>query len=183
MTRFAKVALVAALGKNREIGKGGALPWHLPEDLKFFRDLTRGHPVVMGRKTYESIGRLLPGRPNWIVSRTPAALRLPEGGYAAGTLSEALAGAREKSDEDGPVFVIGGGQIYQEALPFADLLFLTRVDVDVAGADAFFPAWVAEHAGDAQPWRLAHSRVGQSLPAHTYETWERADKPLSPGRG
>ena len=126
------IALVAALARNRVIGADNRLPWHLSEDLQRFKALTLGHPVVMGRRTFESIGRPLPGRRNLVVSRDAA---FSAGGSEAfGSLSAALAacGAAET------VFVIGGAQIYALALPLARRLHLTEIDADFAG-DAYFP--------------------------------------------
>lgn len=127
------ISLIAAIDRNRVIGAGNRLPWHLPEDLKYFKKTTQGHPVVMGRKTYESIGRLLPGRENRIVSRQPG-YRV-EGAQVFNDLRAACAGS-------GEIFVIGGAQIYKEALPLADRLYLTELDAEFEG-DAYFPAWDA----------------------------------------
>lgn len=136
-----EVTLVAAMARNRVIGDRGGMPWHLPADLKHFRAVTTGHPVVMGRRTYASIGRALPKRLNIVISRS--APRLPEGVLVAGSLEEAigLAGADR-------VMVIGGGQIYRQALPRADRMELTLIDAVVDG-DTRFPAWAASQ------WRLA----------------------------
>ncbi|MCA1780414.1 MAG: dihydrofolate reductase, partial [Xanthomonadaceae bacterium] len=113
------VTLVAAMTRGRVIGREGVMPWHLPADLRHFRALTMGHPVIMGRRTFESIGRALPGRTNVVVSRTrkqwPAEVRAVE------SLEAALAGAADS----GPPMVIGGGQVYQLALPLAQRMELT----------------------------------------------------------
>jgi len=128
--------LIAALAANRVIGRGNELPWHLPEDLRRFKALTMGHPVIMGRKTFESIlARLkkpLPGRRNLVISRTLTSV--PEGAELFGSLESAFA-ACQISDE---VFVIGGEQIYALALPLADCLQLTEIASEVEG-DAYFP--------------------------------------------
>lgn len=134
-----RVHLIAALAANRVIGAGGKMPWHLSEDLKRFKRLTLGHPVVMGRKTWDSIGRPLPGRTNVVVSRSLPAL---EGAVVARSLDEALSRCGDAAD----VFVIGGGEIYREALPRADVLDLTLIGRDFEG-DARFPAW------DPREWR------------------------------
>jgi dihydrofolate reductase len=143
-----EITLIAALSRDFGIGGQGKLPWHIPEDLKRFRARTRGHPVVMGRKTFESIGRALPERPNWIITRTPAAVRtdLPGDIRVTDSLESALEEARAWAGERGlgEVFVIGGGEIYSQALPWADRLDLTEVEVELgARADAFFPRWEA----------------------------------------
>jgi dihydrofolate reductase len=134
--RTPTLTLIVARARNGVIGRGGALPWHLPEDLKRFKALTLGHPVVMGRKTWDSIlarnGKPLPGRRNIVVSRQ-AGFSAP-GGEAAGSLDAALALCA-----DAPVvFVIGGAQIYAEALPRAQCVELTEIDADVEG-DAVMP--------------------------------------------
>lgn len=122
------------MGRDRAIGKAGALPWRVPEDLKRFKALTTGHAVIMGRKTFESIGRPLPNRRNLVVTRT--APRLPEGVEACASVEEAIARARQTDPEP---MVIGGEQIYRDALPLATHLHLTVIDQHVEGCDAFFP--------------------------------------------
>jgi len=118
--------MIAAVGRNRELGRGNELLWHIPEDLKRFKALTLGHPVIMGRKTFESIGKPLPGRTNLVVSRS------------ALSLEDALAQAKKLDKEE--VFIIGGAQIYEQALPYADRLYLTLIE-DTKEADAFFPEY------------------------------------------
>lgn len=128
-----RISMVAAMAANRVIGKDNQLLWRLPEDLKRFKSITMGSPVVMGRKTYESIGRLLPGRTNVILSRDPAFA--VEGAKVFTSLDAALAAL---ANEHAEVFVIGGGEIYRQALPRADRLYLTEIDAEYEG-DAFFP--------------------------------------------
>jgi dihydrofolate reductase len=127
------ITLVAAMAANRAIGLDGQMPWHLPRELKHFRETTMGKPIVMGRKTWESIGRALPGRQNLVVTRNPR-LEAP-GCDVAGSLREAVKMAA--GDE---VMIIGGGQLYAEALPMADRMVLTRVDCEPE-ADTWFPEW------------------------------------------
>lgn len=131
------ISLIAAMARNRVIGAGGKMPWHLPEDLKSFKKITNGHPVIMGRKTFDSIGKPLPGRTNFVVTRDQS-LRL-DGCRVASSLDEALAraGAVDVPGHE-EVCVIGGGEIYRQALPSADRLYLTVIDRDFEG-DAFFP--------------------------------------------
>ncbi len=129
---MAIISLIAAVAKNRVIGRGNQLPWKLPEDLRRFRHLTLGHPVIMGRKTFESLGKPLPGRANIVVSRSMGPLPNVDV-YAS--LETAL-GAASRMDES--VFVIGGGEIYAQALPHAARLHLTEIRADFAG-DAQFP--------------------------------------------
>jgi dihydrofolate reductase len=130
--------LVVAVGPNGEIGRAGGIPWRLPEDLRHFKAATLGHAIVMGRKTFESIGRPLPGRRNIVVSRDRAFA--PEGVETFASLDEALVAARRTDPEPR---VIGGGEIYALALPLATELLVTHVSAeaagDLAGSDAFFP--------------------------------------------
>ena len=129
-----RITLIAAVAKNRVIGAGNALPWRLPGDLKRFKALTLGHPVIMGRKTWESLGRPLPGRTNIVVSRS-SELAVP-GARLVGSLAEALAEAAAMPGDE--VFIIGGAEIYRLALPLAQRLQLTEIDQDFAG-DVHFP--------------------------------------------
>jgi dihydrofolate reductase len=132
-----KVSLVAAIARGDVIGTGASIPWHIPEDLAFFRDLTMGHAVVMGRRTWDSLPvrfRPLPGRRNIVVTRNPA--WSTKGAERAASLDEAL-GLLDGSAE---VFVIGGSEIFAAALPRADALVLTELELDVEG-DVFFPQW------------------------------------------
>lgn len=132
-----KVALVAAVARGGVIGRDGGLPWRLPEDLAHFREVTMGHPVVMGRKTWESLPagfRPLPGRRNLVVTRNPA--WNGEGAERADSLEEALALVEDAER----VSVIGGGELFAAALPIADELLLTEIELEVDG-DTFFPPW------------------------------------------
>ena len=129
--------IIVAIADNNAIGRDNALLWHISEDMKFFRRTTSGFPVIMGRKTYESIGRPLPKRTNIVVSRGASA---PEGTLLAGSLDEAYRLADEAS-VPGPSrsFVMGGGQIYAQAMQSADRLIVTHVHTVIEDADTFFP--------------------------------------------
>ena len=130
-----KVSLIAAMDRNCAIGKGGALPWHLPDDLKRFKALTVGKPILMGRKTGQSLGRALPGRLNLVLTRSG---QVPfDGMQAVASLEQ----ARRIAAGDGAIelCVIGGGEVYALTLPIATHLHMTLVDTDVSGGDAFFP--------------------------------------------
>ncbi|HTT39574.1 MAG TPA: dihydrofolate reductase [Burkholderiales bacterium] len=153
------VSLIVAMDRNGVIGRQGKVPWRLPADLKRFRTLTMGHHILMGRKTWESIGRPLPGRTNIVVTRNRA--------YSApgATVAPSLHAALELARDDAETFVIGGGEIYREALPLADRVYMTRVQAEYPG-DTFFPHlepadWQAatreQHAAqDGQPaWEFA----------------------------
>ena len=132
-----KVSLLAAVARNGVIGRDGTGPWHLPEDLARFRELTTGHAVVMGRKTWDSLPdrfRPLPDRRNVVVTRSPD--WAAQGAERAGSLREAF----QRLEGETRIFVIGGAEIYAAALPFADELLLTELDVEIAG-DTSFPEW------------------------------------------
>jgi dihydrofolate reductase len=138
MNRKITVSLIAAVAENGVIGRAGAMPWRLPSDLRRFKALTVGKPVVMGRKTFESLGKPLAGRPNYVVSRQPGFR--PEGVRVAPTLDAALILAAEEARAagDDEVMVIGGGEIYADAIGLADRLYITHVEVRPEG-DARFP--------------------------------------------
>lgn len=141
-----RISLIAAVARNGVIGRDGALPWHIPDDLRRFKALTMGHAMIMGRRTFESIGRLLPGRRTVVVSRRPG-YGIP-GARVAASLEDALAITADETE----VFIVGGGAIYSLALPCADRLLLTDVDLEPEG-DAVFPP--VDRAG----WReLARTR-------------------------
>jgi dihydrofolate reductase len=130
------ISLIAALDDNNGIGKANGLPWKIPEDSTYFRTVTTGHPVIMGRKTYESMGRLLPNRQNFIVTREEGFS--VDGAVVTHTLEEAVEQANKLGDEE--VFIIGGGQIYKEAIEkgLADRLYITKIKGDY-GCEVFFP--------------------------------------------
>lgn len=149
-TPRAPLALIVAMAHNGVIGKSGALPWHIPEDLKHFRRVTTGHAIIMGRTTHVSIGKPLPNRRNIVVSRS--ASFAAEGCEVAHTLDEAIALARQTDPE--PV-IIGGAAVYEEALPFVTRMYLTEVQRDVDG-DVRFPDF------DRSAWREVERRPGES---------------------
>lgn len=130
-----RISLIAAVAANNVIGRAGKLPWHLPDDLKRFKRLTMGKPIIMGRATYESIGRPLPGRQNIVLSR--------DAGYLAPgcTAVDSVRAALSAADGAEEVMVIGGSGVYEQFLPIAERIYLTRILADVEG-DTFFPALV-----------------------------------------
>jgi len=142
MSAMTNLTIIVATDSSNGIGINNTLPWHLPEDLAHFKRLTSGHPIIMGRKTFDSIGRPLPNRRNIVISRN--ADWRHEGVERVGSLQEALALVAG----DGDAFVIGGGQIFEQALPLVDRLVITRIDRTYE-CDAFFPV-LAEGA-----WREA----------------------------
>ncbi len=131
----ATLELVVAVSENDVIGRANALPWHLPADLRRFRQITLGHTVLMGRKTHESIGKALPGRVNLILTRSPSFVA--EGCRIVGSVREAAL----ESGPDSVLMVIGGAQIYRECLPLAARIHLTIVHTAIADGDAFFDGW------------------------------------------
>jgi dihydrofolate reductase len=159
-----RISLIVAMSRNAVIGKDNRLPWHLPADLKRFKELTMGHTIVMGRKTWASIGRPLPGRRSVIVSRNPDFHA--DGAVVAHTLDAALAA----SPDDNEIFIIGGEQIFRLAMPHANRIYLTIVQADVEG-DTFMPAI------DPGQWRKTFSEahaVSESNPlAWQFEIHER----------
>lgn len=157
------LSLVVAASENNVIGKDNKLPWHLPDDLKRFKALTRGHPVIMGRKTYESIGRALPGRLNIIVSNTLETA--PTGTVLANSLSAALDLAKD-SDE---AFIIGGAKLFEIGLSLAEKLYLTRVHANIQG-DVLLP-----EIGDEwkETCREHHKKDTEHAYAFTFIDFER----------
>lgn len=157
------ITIIAAVAQNGVIGDKNTLLWHISEDMRHFRRVTSGHPVVMGRKTFESIGRPLPQRTNVVITRSD---RTFEGSLRAGSLEEAI--AMLPADEE--IFIIGGAQIYREALPVADRMVLTVVERDYEG-DTSFPEW------EPGEWRLTSSERyerGENFDApFRFETYER----------
>ncbi|HHQ4761933.1 type 3 dihydrofolate reductase [Aeromonas veronii] len=161
-----KISMIAALAKKQVIGKNNLMPWHMPADLAHFKRVTLGKPVLMGRKTFESIGRPLPGRRNLVISRNPD--YQAEGIEVVGSVEAALALLAGSSVEE--LMVIGGGHLYAEMLPSADCLYLTRIDLAVEG-DTRFPAF-----DDGQWQRIAcesHPADEKNPHPYSFETWQR----------
>jgi len=150
-----RLSVIVAMSRNRVIGANGAIPWHLPEELKRFKSVTMGHHIVMGRKTWESIGRPLPGRTTVIVSRQPG-YSVP-GAKTAHSLDAAVAACGDDSE----IFVIGGAELYAQALPRANRLYLTTVDAEIPG-DTAMPAF------DAGDWREVSSMSFAPDERHRY---------------
>ena len=128
------ISLILSVGRNNEIGRGNDLIWHFHADMKFFRETTTGNTVIMGRKTFESLPKVLPNRKNIVIS-TDKDLKI-EGAWVVHSVEEALEAAKDDN-----IFVIGGGKIYAEFLPLADKIYLTEIDAQCPDADTFFPAF------------------------------------------
>ncbi|MGC6481405.1 MAG: type 3 dihydrofolate reductase [Porticoccaceae bacterium] len=156
-----KIALVVAVSQNNVIGRDNQLPWHLPEDLQYFKSVTMGKPILMGRKTFDSIGRPLPGRKNIVITRD---LEWDaEGVEVVHGVDDALAAGADacavaNSDE---IMIIGGAQIYRDCLPIADRLYLTRVEAEIEG-DAFFPDI------DIKQWQKIAEKTPKEIDKYSY---------------
>lgn len=146
-----KLSIIAALSRNRVMGKKNTLPWYLPEDLKRFKKLTTGHPIIMGRKTYKSIGKPLPNRTNIIITRDINFKA--EGCLVTHSLPKALEQAKT-SPGNLEIFIIGGGEIYKQTLDLADKLYLTVIEQDIEG-DVYFPDF-------ADFKKIIHQEEGES---------------------
>ncbi|MFO7275042.1 MAG: dihydrofolate reductase [Symbiobacteriaceae bacterium] len=164
------ITLVAAMGRNRVIGREGRLPWRLPAEMRHFRRTTMGQVVVMGRKTYESIGGPLKGRTNIVLTRDPD-FRAP-GCEVRHSVAELLQDPR-------PLFVIGGAEVFRQLLPCADEMILSRIDADFEG-DAFFPAW-AEDEWEVVS-RTPHPRDAENPHDFVIEHYRRVKHPGRAGR-
>ncbi|TSC61823.1 MAG: dihydrofolate reductase [Parcubacteria group bacterium Gr01-1014_48] len=155
--------MIAAIGaKTRALGKNNDLLWRISDDLKRFKKITLGHPVIMGSKTYESIGRLLPKRTNIVLSHDPAYQVL--GAIVVHSLQDALAQAKKESPDE--IFIIGGGQVFASALPFTDKLYLTLVEDDALG-DVYFPDYSKFNK------RVFEEKHPKETPPYTYVELER----------
>lgn len=162
------LSLIVAVDEQGAMGKDNQLPWHLPADLAFFKKHTLGKPVLMGRRTWESLGRKLPGRLNIVLSSLD--LELPEGVLLYGQLPLAIARMKEEPVEE--AFVIGGSRMFSDTLPALDRMYITRVRTVVDAADTFFPMV------DYSDWKLtfeeAHEPDEKNKFAYTFQIWERA---------
>jgi dihydrofolate reductase len=162
------LSAIVAIAENNAIGKDNKLPWHLPEDLKFFKRTTMGKPVLMGRKTFESLGKPLPGRLN-VVLTTRKEFAAPEGVLVFNNLAEGIA-AMERDDPD-EAFIIGGGEIFREAMAEIDRIYMTRVKTTIEDADAFFPE--IDHSHWKLVWEEAHEKDEKHAYDFTFQQLER----------
>ena len=166
-----KNSIIVAISDNNVIGKDNALLWRLSADMRFFKEKTTGHHIIMGRKTFESLGnKLLPNRTSIVISRN-ADYQLPEGGILATSIENAIAKVKDETE----AFFIGGEQIYKSALPFVDTLYITRVHHTFDG-DAFFPEI------DKSQWKLVssehHKAEEKNEYDYTFETYQRINTNL-----
>ena len=166
-----KISLIVAMGENRVIGVGGKIPWHLPADFKRFKEVTTGHPIVMGRRTFESIGKSLPGRTNIVITRDANYQRE---GIVTVTSPDAAITAATSAPDDDEMFVIGGAEIYKLFLPRAERIYLTKV-YGAFGGDAFFPEL------DESEWELIfeeqHSLDEKNAFPFVFQLYERKKLP------
>ncbi len=158
--------MVVAASENNVIGIKGELPWHLPEDLKFFKQKTQFKPVLMGRKTFESLGRALPNRLNIVLSGGEP--QLPEGVLLFHSIDEAVKTLEERKVEE--VCIIGGGQIFEQAMNIADTIYITRVHTTIEAGDAFFPE--IDHTHWKLVWEEAHEADDKHKYAYTFQQYE-----------
>lgn len=185
------ISAIVAIARNNAIGKNGGMIWHLPEDLKHFKRTTLGKPIIMGRKSYDSLGKPLPGRPNLVISRqfktleigaptsifkdmedigdaAPATKAIKEGPFLFHSIEDSIKAASNMAHELGvdEIFITGGGEIYKQTLPITQRLYLTVIDRDYDG-DAFFPElhW--------DEWKIVHEDRREGDPAYTFFTLER----------
>ncbi len=164
------LSFIAAVSENNAIGKHNSLPWHLPEDLKFFKRITTGKPVIMGRKTYESLGKPLPGRLNIVLSGNPE-LALPEGVLRFDDINAAVDKLQNENIEE--AFIIGGGKIFETCMPMADRMYITRVHADIKDADTFFP--VVDHTHWRLVWEENHNADEKHLYSYSFQKFERVE--------
>lgn len=162
---YPKVTFIVAAAENNAIGKGNQMPWHLPNDFKYFKAKTMDHSIIMGRKTFESIGKPLPGRRNIIISRQPT-LNI-EDVDVANSLQDVINYCRDERE----IFIIGGAEIFNQAMPMADEILLTRVHTNIEGADAFFPELLESD------WELIsqekHNKDDKHQYDYTFEVYKR----------
>ena len=162
---YPKVTFIVAAAENNAIGKGNQMPWHLPNDFKYFKAKTMDHSIIMGRKTSESIGKPLPGRRNIRISRQPT-LNI-EDVDVANSLQDVINYCRDERE----IFIIGGAEIFNQAMPMADEILLTRVHTNIEGADAFFPEL------PESDWELIsqekHNKDDKHQYDYTFEVYKR----------
>jgi dihydrofolate reductase len=161
------VSIIVAVSENNAIGVNNTLPWHLPEDLKFFKRKTMGKPVIMGRKTYESLGKPLPGRLNIVLSNSRG-LELPEGVLQYHDINAALERIQQEPGDEG--FIIGGGKIFEASMQLTDRMYITRVHTNIPEADTFFPT--IDHTQWKLVWEEAHEADEKHKYAYTFQQFE-----------
>ena len=162
-----QLSAIVATDRKGTIGKQGDIPWYLPADLKFFKRITTGHPIIMGRKTFRSIGRPLPKRTNIVLTRD--AFFAASGVVVCHSLSEALAQPAVAESEE--AFIIGGGELYRSSLSVVATVYLTLVDAEIDGGDAFFPK--LDPTEWQEVWSEGHRPNGKNEIAYRFSKWVR----------
>ena len=163
------ISLIAAIGKNNELGKNNTLVWSMPTDLKYFREKTSGHPVIMGRKTFESIGHPMPKRKNIVITRDKNYKK--DGIEIAHSLEEAITRARTTLAQKEEIFIIGGEGIFREAMPIADRLYITHIDATDKDANVFFPEIIPIVWNEVS--REEHKKDKENPYDYTFSVYER----------
>jgi len=164
------VSFIAAVSENNAIGRKNGLPWRLASDLKYFKKTTLGKPVIMGRKTLESLEKPLPGRPNILLSGNKD-LKVPEGVLLYSDITAALEKLQNEGTEE--AFIIGGGQIFEAAMPLADRLYITRVHTHIDDADTFFPE--IDHTHWKMVWEENHKADEKNQFDYSFQKFERRE--------
>ena len=161
------LSAIVAVSENNAIGVNNQLPWHLPDDLKFFKRTTLGKPVLMGRKTYDSLGKPLVNRLNVVISRTD--VQLPEGVVLVHSIEDGIKRIKQEATEEG--FILGGGIIFEQTMNIVDRLYITRVHTHLDGADTFFPD--IEEGQWKLVWEEHHPEDEKHKYSFTFQQWDR----------
>lgn len=165
-----EISIIVAVSRNQVIGVDNQLPWHLPTDLKYFKNLTINHPILMGRKTFDSIGRALPKRENIVITRN--ANFSHDGILVKNSIDEAIEYCKQNNYDE--VFIIGGDTIYKQCLSIATKIYLTKVDIEIQNGNAFFPKL------NENEWELVSSVKGEldekNVLNHTFEVYQKRPK-------
>ena len=164
------LSFIVAVSENNAIGRHNTLPWHLPEDLKFFKRTTMGKPVIMGRKTFESLGRQLPGRLNIVLSHNKD-IKLPEGVVLCDDINAAIERLQQENTDEG--FIIGGGKVFETTMSLVDRMYITRVHTTIPDADAFFPD--IDHTHWKMVWEEKHHVDDFHQFPFTFQKYERIE--------
>ncbi len=164
------VSLIVAAAENNAIGRNNSLPWNLPEDLRFFKRTTIGKPVIMGRKTFESLGQALPGRLNIVLSNN-SRLQVPDGVLVYNDVQAALDHLQKLDPEE--CFIIGGSKVFENTMSLIERMYITRVHSDIPDADAFFPD--IDHTHWKLVWEEKHKADDRHKFDYTFQKYERAE--------
>jgi dihydrofolate reductase len=165
------LSAIVAMSENNAIGRDNDLPWHLPDDLKFFKRTTLGKAVLMGRKTYDSMGKPLPNRLNIVVSSRKD-LQLPEEVLLYDNIDDAVTRLQQEDADEG--FIVGGGKIFEQTMDMVDRIYLTRVHTVISDAEAFFPH--IDHTHWKLSWKEEHPADEKHAYAFTFEQWDRVNE-------